>query len=165
MSPPSNQERAACYLLPRHFILTLVRALIVSKVDYCNSLLAGLSVQLHDRLQSVLNAAARLIFTARKTDHISPLLRDLHGCVRVPERVKFKLCVLVYRCLYGHGTAPPYLADDLFRTTADGNRRYLRSADSPTLVIRPTRRSTLGDRAFPVAAARAWNSLLPAVRE
>ena len=45
------------------------------------------------------------------------------------------------------------------------NRHHLRSADSPTLVVRPTRRSTLGDRAFPVAAARAWNSLPSAVRD
>ena len=50
-------------------------------------------------------------------------------------------------------------------TSAGGNRRHLRSADSPTLVVRPTRRSTLGDRAFPVAAAHAWNSLPPAVRD
>jgi len=130
--------RSMRHVLPRHALLTLVHALIVGKVDYCNSLLAGMSVQLHDRLQSVLNAAARLIFTARRTDHISPLLRDLHWlCVH--ERVKFKLCVLAYRCL--HCTAPPYLADDLFRTSADGNRRHLRSADSPTLVVRFTRRS------------------------
>ena len=46
------------------------------------------SPELHDRLQSVLNAAAHLIFTASKTDHITPLLlRDLHW-LRVPERVK-----------------------------------------------------------------------------
>jgi len=48
-------------------------------------------------------------------DHITPLLRDLHW-LRVPERVKFRLCVLVYRCL--HGTAPSYLADDLQLTSA-----------------------------------------------
>ena len=59
--------RSVRRVLPRHALLTLVRALIVSKVDYCNSLLTGMSVQLHDRLQSVLNAAARLIYTARKT--------------------------------------------------------------------------------------------------
>jgi len=118
-------------VLPRYALLILVRALIVRKVNYCNSLLAGMSVQLHDRLQSVLNAAARVIFTTRRTDHISPLLRDLHW-LRVPERVKFKLCVLTYWCL--HGTAPPYLADNLFLTSADNNRRHLRSADSPTLV-------------------------------
>jgi len=40
---------------------------IVSKVDYCNSVLAGISGQLQDRLQSVLNAAARLVFSARRS--------------------------------------------------------------------------------------------------
>ena len=38
-------------------------------------------------------------------------------------------------------------------------RRCLRSADTTTLQVPSTRRATLGDRAFPVAAARAWNSL------
>jgi len=37
-------------------------------------------------------------------------------------------------------------------------------ASTSTLVVPSTRRSTLGDRAFPVAAARAWNSLPPSVR-
>jgi len=148
--------RSVQHVLPRHALLTLVRALIVRKVDYCNSLFAGMSEQLHDRLQSVLNAAARLIFTARKTDRITPLLRASTGCVSLS--VSSSSNVLAYRCL--HGTTQSYLADDLVRIFADGNRRHLRSADSPTLVIRPTRRSTLGDRAFPVAAARAWNSLL-----
>jgi len=149
-----NQKHAACTCTSRR--TDMVRALIV------NWFLAGMSVQLHDQLQSLRNAAARLIFTARRPDRISPLLRDLHW-LRVPEHVKFKLCVLVYRCL--HGTAPPYLADDLPLTSANGNRCLLRSAVSPTLVVKPTRRSTLGDRAFRVAAARAWNSLPPAVSD
>ena len=58
------------YVLIDFTLLTLVRALIVSKVDYCNSVLAGMSRHLHDRLQSVLNAAARLVFSARRNDHI-----------------------------------------------------------------------------------------------
>ena len=84
-------------VLPRHALLTLVRALIINKVDYCNSLLAGMSVQLHDSgMQSVLNAAARLIFTARRTDHISPLLRDLHW-LRVREVVCWRTGVFTAR--------------------------------------------------------------------
>ena len=94
--------------LSRHALLTLVRALIVSKVDYCNSVLAGIPGQLQDRLQSVLNAAARLVYSARRSERITPLLRELHW-LRVPERVTFRLCVLAYRCL--HGTAPAYLAE------------------------------------------------------
>ena len=51
--------------LQRHALLILVCALIVSKVDYCNSVLAGIPAQLQDRLQSVLNAVSRLVFSAR----------------------------------------------------------------------------------------------------
>ena len=51
------------------------------------------------------------------------------------------------------------------RTSSDvDTRRRLRSADSATLVVPSTRRTMLGDRAFPVASARAWNSLPSYVR-
>jgi len=54
-----------------------------------------------------------------------------------------------------HGTAPAYLADSLRPTSEFVARRHLRSADTTTLLVPPTRRVILGDRAFPVAAARA----------
>ena len=73
-----RQTRSVRRSLSRHALLTLVRALIVSKVDYCNSVLARIPGQLQDRLQSVLNAAARLVFSARRSERIIPLLRELH---------------------------------------------------------------------------------------
>jgi len=114
------------------------------------------------RLQSVLNAAARLVFSARRSEHLTPLLRELHW-LKVPERIQFRLCVLTHRCL--HGTAPPYLAETLQSTADVQGRRRLRSASTSTLVVPPTRRATIGDRAFPAAASRAWNSLPTSVRE
>jgi len=74
-----------------------VRALTVSKVDYCKSVLAGIPSHLQDRLQSVLNAAARLVFSARRSERMTPLLRELHW-LRVPQRITFRLSVLAYRC-------------------------------------------------------------------
>jgi len=67
-----RQIRSVRRSLSRHALLTLVRALIVSKVDYCSSVLAGIPGQLQDRLQSVLNAAARLVFSARRSQRITP---------------------------------------------------------------------------------------------
>jgi len=66
--------------LTREAPLTLLRlrALVITKVDYCSSTLAGVSSALLQRLQSVLNAAARLVFSARRSEHITPLLRELH---------------------------------------------------------------------------------------
>jgi len=141
---------------PRHTLQTSIRALVVSKVDYCNSVLAGAPGHLLDRLQSVLNAAARLIFAARKREHITPLLHELHWLI-LPERIKFRLCVQAYRCL--HGTAPSYLAESLQLSTDVAARRRLRSAVSPTLLVPSSRRSTLGDRSFAVAASCACSSL------
>ena len=71
-------------------------------------------------------------------------------------------CILAYRCLTG--TAPSYLAETLHSTADVGSRRRLRSASKSTLVIPTTRRTTLGDRAFSVTAARAWNALPSSVR-
>jgi len=111
----------------------------------------GIAGQLLQRLQPVFNAAARLVFSTRKSEHTTPLLRKLHW-LKVLERIQFWLCVLAYRCL--NGTAPSYLAETL-RLTADvGSRRHLRSASTSTVVIPSTRRTTLGDHAFQVAAAQ-----------
>jgi len=97
-----------------------------------------------------------MLFSARKYDHLTPLLRELHW-LRVLERITFKLTSLVFRCL--NDTAPVYLADSINRAADVGTRRSLRSSSSTAVVVPVTRRSTIGDRAFPVAAARAWNSL------
>jgi len=63
-----------------------------------------------DRLQSVLNAVARLIYSRRKYDRVTPLLKELHW-LHISERLKFRLAVLVFKCR--NKTAPQYLADDL----------------------------------------------------
>ena len=76
------------------------------KLDYGSATLAGLLAVQLDRLQSVLNAAARLIHRRRKFDHVSPLLKELHW-LRVPERITFRLAVLAYRCQ--HDKVPRYL--------------------------------------------------------
>ena len=73
--------------------------MVLSRLDYGNATLAGLPCNQLDRLQSVMNAAARLVCSARKYDHVTPLVRDLHW-VRVPQQIEFKLSVLVIRCLH-----------------------------------------------------------------
>ena len=99
-----RQIRSIRRSLPRHALLTLIRALVVSKIDYCNSVPSGTRGHRIDRLQFVLNAAARLVLT-----YITTLLRELHW-LRVPERIKFGC---VYSRIAAHGTAPPCLADSL----------------------------------------------------
>jgi len=129
--------------------------LVLSKLDYGCATLAGLPATLLDRLQSVLNAAVRLIYVWRKYDHVTPLLRELHW-LRVPKRITFQLATLAYRCQ--HNMVPHCLAVQLNRASSVASRRRLRSTSMPELIIPSTSRSTIGDRAFCVTAARAWNA-------
>jgi hypothetical protein len=155
-----RQLRSIRRSVTRSVLQSLVVALVLTRLDYGNAVLAGITGHLCDRLQSVLNAAARLVFATRKYDHVTSLLRELHW-LKAPERIQFKLAVLVYRCQ--HGLAPPYLARDLHRVADIESRQRLRSALSDQLVVPRVRRSTLGGRAFPVAAANVWNGLPPRV--
>ena len=88
---------------------TLVRVFITSRIDYCNSLLAGVDKSQVGKLQSTLRVAARLIMRKRKFDPISDDIRDKLHWLPVEQRIQFKIGVLVYRCL--HGNAPSYLSE------------------------------------------------------
>ena len=96
--------------LTRPVLQSLVVSLAMPRLDYGNAMLAGLPDNQLSQLQSVLNAAAWLVFSARKHEAVSPLLRDLHW-LRLLRWIDFKPAVLTYHCL--HLTAPPYLADEL----------------------------------------------------
>lgn len=137
----------------------VVVALVLSRLDYGNATLSGLPQVQIRRLQAVMNAAARLIFSGRRGEHVTPLLRRLHW-LRVPERISYKLAVLVFRCLQGQG--PAYLTSSLQRVVDLPERRRLRSASTAALVV-PASRLRIGDRAFPITAAKTWNSLPPEV--
>ena len=142
--------------LPHSTLTMLISSFIMSKLDYCNVALVGLTHCDLDRLQSVINAAARLTVGAQHCDHISTLLVDLHW-LWMAECIQYKLCVLVYRCL--HGSAPCYLQQTVCPVASMESRRRLRSVTSSDLMVPATRRSTLGDCAFAVAGPRAWNNL------
>jgi len=62
----------------------LLHAFVMSRIDYCISLLAIQPDCLFDRLQTVLNAAARLYAGVSKHSHVSVILRDDLHWLRVP---------------------------------------------------------------------------------
>ena len=140
---------------PTSTFITLTAALVNLRLDYGNSTLVDIPTYLVRRMQSALNAAARLIFNLRRSDHITDALVSLHW-LRVSERIDYKIAVLTYRVL--HGDAPWYLGP--FNSVVDLPSRWaLRSAVTNRLVVPSVRLSTVGSGAFPVAAARIWNSL------
>jgi len=66
---------------------TLVQAFVSYRLDYCNSLFFSISDGLMSRLQSVQNAAARLVTGIRRCDHITPVPRLLHWLPVCPRAV------------------------------------------------------------------------------
>ena len=89
---------------------TLVHAFVASRIDYCNAVLACAPKATTDKLQRVLNAAARVVTGTKKFERgLSRLLHTELHWLDVPERVMYKLSVMMYSCL--HGQVPQYLLD------------------------------------------------------
>jgi len=111
-----------------------------------------------DKLQRVMNGAARVLMKMRKFDRGMTHARrhDLHW-LDVPDRVKYRLCVTVYKCL--HGMAPQYLSDLCTPVAEVPGRQRLRSADCGQLQTPRYRLTTSGGRSFTCAAPSIWNAL------
>jgi len=112
-----------------------------------------------DKLQRVLNAAARVITGTQEFDRgLGQILHDQLHWFDVPDRVLYKLVVTVHQCL--NGRAPPYLSEHCTPVSSADTRRHLCSAANRHLLAVPRfRLNSYGRRAFSVAGTMAWNSL------
>ena len=140
---------------------SIVQAIIMSRLDYCNGLLYGTPAVHLGKLQRLQNAAARLVCTVSRYDPITPSLINLHW-LPVTHRIEFKIAMLVHKCIYG--VAPQYLLDLI--KIKESSRYQLRSYRGILLMDNTYRtKKTLGDRAFENAAPKVWNRLPIEIRQ
>ncbi len=148
--------------------LRLVHAFVLSRIEYCNATFAGLPSSLLDRMQKVINAAARLVLRIRRREHMKPHLKHLRW-LPISKRIDFKLAVHAYRCLCrcedrqlpagcSNCSAPLYLSFRLRYHIPGRNLRSRRATDR-NLVVPPYRTITHGDRAFSRSCSLVWKSL------
>ena len=130
----------------------LVQAFVVSRLDYCNALLYGISKQNISKLQRVQNAAAKVVLKRRKFDHVTPLLKQLHW-LPVEFRIEFKILVHVYNAI--QGDSPVYIKHLVNMYTP---KRNLRS-ESRLLLIENRVSNKYGSRAFVNCGAKLFNAL------
>ena len=120
------------HLLSTGATKTLVSAFVLSRLDYCNSLLFGCPQYLLYKLQKFQNNTARLVLRVSKMDHISPHLASLHW-LPIDSRIQYKLSSLCYNCL--NLTAPDYLTE-LLRICKP--TLQLRSSSDTSILCFPT---------------------------
>ena len=135
-----------------------VRALVISRLDYCNALFTCLSAKNISRLQRLQNSGARVVFAVGRRTEAEPLLKTLHW-LPVPQRVTFKILLYVYKAL--NEQAPLYITE-LFSYYTPA--RPLRSSADHLRLVVPRFHSVAGERRFTVAAAKAWNCLPEFIR-
>ena len=109
---------------------TLMHSFVSSRLDSFNSLLYGVSKKELTRLQRIQNAAARIICGAKKSDNITPILKQLHW-LPVIKRIEYKIILLTYKAL--NNMAPDYISSLLHRVSYDD--RQLRSCDNLSLIV------------------------------
>ena len=136
----------------------IMQALVLSHMDYCNSLLAGITQYQLDKLQHIQNMGCQVICNLKKNDHVTPSMKGLHW-LKIHDRILYKLCLLVYKC---HNVmSPEYLADMLPSKT---HLRTLRSSTNNTIPPAHFKNSQCHRSSFSSAGPMAWNSLLFAVK-
>ena len=137
----------------------LVCAYVISKLDYCNSIFANCPQYILEKLQKVQNAAVRLVFRAKKQDHVTPLMKKLHW-LPIEQRIKYKLASHCFN--FFNNSAPSYFSNLLSVYTP--TRTLRSSSDTRLLCIPKVNSVSYGERSFAYAAPSLWNSLPKPIR-
>ena len=138
---------------------TIVCSLVLSRLDYCNSILSGSPKCLIQKLQRVQNTAARITLRMPRTEHTTPLLRMLHW-LPIPSRIAYKIDSLCHTALT---TAYPRYLWELLNVYTPA--RPLRSSLDPNILkIAAARTKSCGQRAFSYQGPINWNRVPGSIR-
>ena len=149
--------------LDRDSVVTLIHSFVLSRVDYCNSIYNHLPRYLLKKLQSIINRAARVVFSLPSRTPTTPYLIELHW-LPVTARIEFKLCLLAYKALKFR--EPRYLVELLNSRDRDLGVS-LRSDSDPHCLYEPRAvgERSFADRCFSYTAPRLYNRLPSEIKE
>ena len=130
----------------------------MSKLDYCNSLLAGTTECYLTKVQCIQNIACQVVCNLHKFDHVNDWMHRLHW-LKFQKIIAYKMATLVHQCKTG--SAPQYLIDFL---PSRFHQCILRSSTSDNMQPIFCKTSLALKRFFSSAGPRIWNSLPPSLK-
>lgn len=151
--------RTIGYYLDEGVKLMMVKQLVISKLDYCNSLYMNLPKTRLNKLRSVLNGAIRFIYNiSDRTVDLVPYYKKAH-ILPLDQRIFFKVCLLAQKTLYGF--SPDYMRElvEIDVPLSSTNTRAKVQGDCYRLKIPKLPKNKVDDRRFSNYAPVAWNSL------
>ena len=135
----------------------LINSFVITRIDYCNIVMTGVSVSNIQRIQRIMNTAARLLLRLPKFSHISAVMTGQLHWLPALRRTRFKLLLMLANCITGR--APSYLQEQCILVSSVPGRRHLCSADQLLLTIPRCHGATAQKCSFSVAGPSAWNRL------
>ena len=134
----------------------LASSLVLTHLDYSNSILCGLPKKSILKLQRIQNWAAKVVLHRDKYSSSTDALITLHW-LPIKERIDFKILCLVFKSI--NNLAPKYLSALLKIKTFSRSTRA--STRGITLEVPQVRKATFAARSFSVYGPKLWNSLPP----
>ena len=137
-----------------------VQALVMSHLDYCNSVLVNLPDVNIAKLQRVQNFAAKIVLNKQRRDSSRQALFQLHW-LPIHRRIEFKTLTLVYKALHHQG--PKYLSD-LLTVLPEGSRTRSGTSKGQRLLVPFVRKNTFAERSFAIQGPRLWNAIPDSIK-
>jgi hypothetical protein len=148
------QINRAKHAFNKNLLITVINALVFSKLYYCSSLWSNTSSSNLSRLQGVQNFAARVVTNTRKFDHITPILKEIQW-LPVKLHLYYRDALLAFKCM--NNCTPIYLSSQLITRGEVSSRetRNVRSLDVPLY------KTATGQRTFHYRTVTLWNNISP----
>ena len=146
--------------LSRNLTKTLINALVLSRNDYCSSLLNLLPAKATAPLNRIIRSSIRTTYCLTRLDH-STTTSHQSSRMWLPFSLRCKLRILsiIHKSIYSF--TPSYISDLIKKRTILSSLRY---QNAPLLISQNSSKTSLNSRAFKNSGPTLWNSLPPTIR-